>query len=515
MKRLKVAAAVATAFALTFAASAQGEAPTTSTVDLQALMDRMNKLEAANQEQAKKIQQLEAQLAKPVNEPIILAANEKVDEKARPVEEGTKVSESGRLYTAENGKSYYLVDRMAGIFEPLSESGLSITPYGYLVLETTHNTHGSEIDVYSDFVRPKGVRGGGSTTTLSVQDSILGIRMETPEDYKGWKFAGKAEFDLAGAHSNDYAFHWRHLYMEATHEESGWSILGGQTWHLWKMVAPNSIDGAWLEYTGYPYRRSPQFRVTKKFAWEKSGLELRAGIVKGGPGMGGDRDGDGNQDNAASSWALFEGAALFTHEAAWQAEDANSREWMIGVGAMYGRDKSHDASAWDAAGNPTDFGGKNSEYDSKMIMLAGSVPFSIPKIGEFSLCGQVFAGDNLGGIQGGVGQRVGFMPYSQRGREVSTVGGFGDLRYYLNDKWSFALGYGFDDPTDSEAKYADGIGYNDRMYMDVFYTINANLSLGFEYGHLRTRYVSDAMYEGCKLGTSSDDRFQFTVFYNF
>ena len=105
MKRLKVAAALTVAIAMTFAASAQGEAPAASTVDLQALMDRMNKLEAANQEQAKKIQQLESQLAKPVNEPVILAANEKADEKDRPVEEGTKVSESGRVYTAENGKS--------------------------------------------------------------------------------------------------------------------------------------------------------------------------------------------------------------------------------------------------------------------------------------------------------------------------------------------------------------------------------------------------------------------------
>ena len=170
-----------------------------------------------------------------------------------------------------------------------------------------------------------------------MQDSILGVKFNTPEASHGWKFFGKAEFDLAGGSQNDYVFHWRHLYVDAQHD-SGWSVLFGQTWHLWKMVTPSEIDGAWMENTGHPYRRSPQLRVTKKWDWEESSLEARVGVVKGGPGMGGDRDEDLIQDNSASDWALVQGALVYDRVAPW--EDAK-RRWLFGVGGMYGRDRSH------------------------------------------------------------------------------------------------------------------------------------------------------------------------------
>ena len=464
--------------------------PAVTQADLKALMDRISKLEAENKAQAEKIARLEGLAAKSETKP---AAD--VSEK----EDDTKVSDSGRVYTTAQGYKYYLADKFAGIFEPLTASGLKLTPYGWLVMEATHNTRSTDVDAYTDWVRPKHASRRGHTTTFSVQDSILGFSVETPEASGGWTFKGKGEFDFTGGHANDYAFHWRHLYMEGMHVESGWSILAGQTWHLWKMIAPSSIDGAWMEQTGYPYRRSPQFRATRTFTFDDdSSLELRAGLVKNGSGMGHDRDRDGNQDNSASGWALVEGAALYSRKASW-TEDGS---WMVGVGGMYGRDKSH------RVGEDGEFG-KADEYDSKMVMVAGSVPLETA-VGSLTLCGQLFAGDNLADVQGGAGQGVAFKSADSRGREVSTVGGLVDLGYKVNDDWSFALGYGFDDPTDSEARYAEGRCYNDRVYIDAFYRVTANCRLGFEYAHLRTRYNQKD-----DPGTASDDRFQFTAFYDF
>lgn len=479
--------------------------------DLKALIQRINNLEAENKAQAKRIAELEGRAAvvAVAAQPAVAGSTNApaLSVQARAKEEGTEVSESGRIYTTANGHQYYLADKMAGIFEPLSESGLKITPYGHIALEAVHNTRSTEVDVYTDYVRPKHDSRRGHTSTLSVQDSILGIMMEAPELYNGWKFRGKAEFDLAGGHANDYAFHWRHLYVEAEHEASGWTFLGGQTWHVWKMIAPSEIDGAWLENTGYPYRRSPQFRATKVFDFDDdNSLELRAGIVKNGPGMGHDRDGDGNQDNSASGWALLEGAALFQRTAFWEDPDAANNRWMIGLAGMYGRDKSH--RYWDDEDGSRHFG-KSDEYESKMVMMAGSLPLTTA-IGKFTLCGQIFAGDNLGDIQAGVGQRVAFKDPMRKGREVGTIGGLVDLNYQVNETWSFAAGYGVDDPTDSEAEHANGICNNDRLYADVFYRVNRNLHFGFEYAHLRTKYnlVDDP-------GTANDDRFQFTMYYDF
>ena len=473
------------------------EAAPTDTVtqaDLQALIERITKLEAENQAQAKRIAELEGKAT------VVPAKSGEADAMV-VTEEGTTVSESGRVFKTAQGFQYYLADKFAGIFEPLSDNGLKITPYGWLAAEAVYNTHSTEVDVYSDYVRPKSARSyKNNTAVLSMQDSILGIRFETPEADHGWTFAGKAEFDFAGDHANDYAFHWRHLYTEASHD-SGWSILFGQTWHLWKMVTPSEIDGAWMENTGHPYRRSPQLRVTKKWKFDdESSLEARIGIVKNGPGMGGDRDGDGNQDNSASAWGLVEGALLYDRKASWEEGD---RRWLVGIAGMYGRDRSHGASAWDADGMPTAFDGSTDEYDSQMLMIAAKIPF----LDKFMLTGQFFAGENLGGVQAGVGQRVAFRPDHKRGTCVQTMGGFVDLGYELDAKWSFAIGYGFDDPNDSDAHYASGICYNDRAYIDAFYRVNANLHFCLEYGYLTTKYYDE--------GRSNDNRIQFTALYDF
>ena len=489
------------------------EAAPTDTVtqaDLQALIERITKLEAENKAQAKRIAELEAS-GKQVTEKVAAAEiklteqNKKFELQTNKLsqmaqanfatEEGTTTNESGRIFTTSQGFKYYLADASARIFEPLSESGLKITPYGYLVFEAVHNTQGTEVDIYSDWVKSPSDPGyNNHTTVFSMQDSILGLQFETPEAYKGWKFIGRAEFDLAGDHSNDYAFHWRHLYFDAQHE-SGWSFLFGQTWHLWKMVTPSEIDGAWMENTGHPYRRSPQFRVTKKWAWDDSSLEVRAGVVKNGPGMGGDRDGEGTQDNAASALPLFEVAALYDHDTGWQDDDDRAgKRWLVGVGGMYGQDRSRRILAngdW----------GENEDFDSSMGMLALKVPFW-----DFTLTGQIFGGQNLGGVQAGIGQRVGYDEYGY-GRAVRTIGGFIDLGYQLNDDWSFAIGYGFDDPNDDDAKYAEGRLYNDRAYIDAFYQVTENFKLGLEYGRLSTKWHDD--------GTGYSDRIQFSAFYDF
>ena len=334
--------------------------------DLQALRALIEQQNAKIEAQAKRIAELEGRqaAAKP--------AAEAEAPKIAPSED-TTTNETGRIWTLGDGSKFYLADATSGIFQPLSESGLRITPYGYLTFEAVHNTHKTETDIYTDWVLPRrnGRKNGDHQTVFSMNDSIIGFNFDTPETYQGWKFNGKFEFDLAGSHANDPDFHFRHLYFAMDNEESGWNILFGQTWHLWKMVTPQEIDGAWMENTGYPYRRSPQIRVTKRFAWEDSSLEFRAGLVKNGNGMGGDRDDDYNQDNTASAWGLVEGAIVYDHKALWEDSD---RRWLVGLGGMYGRDKSH-RFWYDAEEDEFTGYGKSDEYDTDLIMVAGSLPF--------------------------------------------------------------------------------------------------------------------------------------------
>ncbi len=503
MKKVLIALVAATSFA---AAIEAAPTDTVTQADLQAILKRISQLEAENKAQAARIAELEdRQVVVTATAPEIRP----VGFAARGMDEGTTTNGTGRIWETANGQKFYLADKAAGIFQPLTESGLTFQPYGYLVLEGVYNSEYTASPMYTDWVSKKRPNHSGETSTLSVNDSILGFNFGTPELYNGWKFTGKFEFDLAGDDANHTDFHVRHLWWAMDHEETGWQILFGQTWHLWKMVTPNEIDGAWMENTGHPYRRSPQIRVTKKWNWDDSSLEARVGIVKNGPGMGGDRDDDGVQNNEQSSWCLFEGALVYDHKAFWEEED---RRWLVGIGGMYGRDKSRRPTA------RGEFNGPEDEYDSDLVMIAAAIPF----LEKFTLTGQVFAGENLGGVQAGIGQTVGFDRYGEKGREVSTVGGFVDLRYDLNETWAFAVGYGFDDPTDSDVnryEYAgdgewDHLGrtFNSRTYVDAFYQFNANLHFGLEYAYLTTDYVNEG---GSGDNSADDHRFQFTVYYDF
>jgi len=518
MKKLIVAAV----FAAGLVAGVEA-APTDAVTkaDLQALIQRITQLEAQNKAQAERIAQLESKSAKPV------AA---APAKAIVYDEGTTTNETGRIVTTEQGFKYYLADKAAGIFDPLSESGLRITPYGYLVLEGVYADRDLDGDYTTDFVNRNAQKR--NQTTLSVQDSILGLQFETPEAQYGWKFTGRAEIDLVdvntpgGFHENGYGVHWRHLYVNAEHE-SGWSILAGQTWHLWKIVTPSEIDGAWMENAGHPYRRSPQIRVTKKWDFEDSSFEARVGVLKGGPSMGEDRDNDSIQDNTASPWMLFEGALVYDHDADWQDD---GRRWLVGIGGMYGCNRSHRPSGrdrvWSETGGGTwvddsvVFGGDEDDYDSMMGLVALSLPVS-----QFTLTGQFYGGENLGRIQAGCAQGVAYHTFNSRGNEVRAIGGFVDLGYKLNDDWSFAIGWGADNPINSDvegslksnASYHDII-YNDRAYICAFYQVLDNLKLGLEYARLLTSYADRAAAAGGDPAAGGDfdaNRVQFSAFYDF
>lgn len=155
-----------------------------------------------------------------------------------------------------------------------------------------------------------------------------------------------------------------------------------------------------------------------------------------------------------------------------------------------------------------------------MGMIAASVPF-----GPFTLTGQFFAGQNLGGIQACCGQTVYYHNFengSVKGNAVRTIGGFVDLAYRLNDTWSFAVGYGCDDPVDSDVEGGynlsswpvPGVLYNDRVYINAFYQITANFKLGLEYARLMTSYADD-LAPAVTGGDYDANRVQFTAFYNF
>ena len=168
--------------------------------------------------------------------------------------------------------------------------------------------------------------------------------------------------------------------------------------------------------------------------------------------------------------------------------------------------------------NGTDYYGDPDDYNSMMGLFALKIP-----MWRFTLQGQIFAGENLGGIQAGCAQTVLYHNWENgyvRGNGVRTVGGFIDLGYQMTEKWAFAIGWGCDNPVDSDVKGGEtsdgyyGILYNDRVYVDAFYQVMANFKIGVEYARLLTSY-SDANHWGYGEGDYAANRIQFSAFFDF
>lgn len=86
---------------------------------VKALIERVGRLEAENKAQARRIAELESRVAGST----VTAASATVG-----IDPGTSTNDSGRVFTSDKGFKYYLADKTAGIFEPLTESGLRLTP---------------------------------------------------------------------------------------------------------------------------------------------------------------------------------------------------------------------------------------------------------------------------------------------------------------------------------------------------------------------------------------------------
>ena len=99
--------------------------------DLQALKALIQQQNAKIEAQAKRIAELEGK------QTATAAKVEQVATAPRTIVpgEGTETNETGRIWTMADGRKFYLADATAGIFSPLTESGLQFEPYGYLVLE--------------------------------------------------------------------------------------------------------------------------------------------------------------------------------------------------------------------------------------------------------------------------------------------------------------------------------------------------------------------------------------------
>ena len=124
-------------------------------------------------------------------------------------------------------------------------------------------------------------------------------------------------------------------------------------------------------------------------------------------------------------------------------------------------------------------------------------PTAARSVVPLTLQGTPWAGQNLDAWYGGFCCGINLA----EGRAVSGSAA-GSSVYDLTDRWSLALGYGMDNPSDGDLSLAASRTLNERYFASLFYLVTANLMLGGEYALLRTEFKEEERV--------TDNRIQFS-----
>ncbi len=353
-------------------------------------------------------------------------------------------------------------------------NGFEVVPYGYFKFDAIYDSARTAYGDAAVYAVPKSLSGGGEEDVIfSARETRLGFNVKAPEA-PNVKVTGRLEADFYGdlANQDSYQFRLRLAYIDAAWGD-GWSVRLGQDWDAYTSFHPKMLDAGILAGTGHLYGRRPQARLTKVTALsDATRLTFKTAVENG---YKNDVDSDGQQDSNAS------GMPQLVAQAALETRLLSKHDSVFSVSGLYGEEKTRKAP------NPDD-------YSVEMILLAAQLPLVDP----FTLQGTLWSGKNLDAYYAGVLQGVN-LP---QGNEVSATGGWVEGVYDLNQKLSFGLGYGIDNPDDGDLSLATARTLNQRYFASVFYKLTSSFMIGGEYSVIKTDFRDE--------GAVTDNRLQFS-----
>ncbi len=296
--------------------------------------------------------------------------------------------------------------------------------------------------------------------------SRIGIQVER-DSIPRWpsaKISGTLEFDFQnGGSESREAVRMRHAYLRVR-DASGFGFLAGQTWDLIAPLLP-SVNGDSLGWNvGNLGDRRPQLLVdylapafdeTKAYA---AVAALRTGAINNR-----DLDGDGTADGIDSGKPMLQA--------------------RLGLHSFLGRIDVHvwGLYAWDEVDTPV---GGEDEFVARCV----GADLTVRLAEGVAIAGEVWKGENLDDVRGGVGQGVNAVT----GEEIDARGGWGELRFRLTEGYTPSVGISYDDPDRDDLNPAALGGPRDlnrTAYLSNHFDLGGGLQIGLEYIYWKTNYV--------------------------
>ncbi len=283
------------------------------------------------------------------------------------------------------------------------------------------------------------------------------------------KISAKIEIDFHGGGSQSRATpRMTHAYGQV--QLGDFTILGGQTWDLYAPLIAGGMEQSIFWYGGNLGDRRPQLRVTYAPKFGPATLVVAAAAAQSGAVDMEDLDADTVMDGNA--WARPAGQGLV--ELKLDVDALGEKPIRIGGSGHYG-------------GKTLSVGGEDEDF--RVFAVVGHLEFPIRFV---TLRGEVWTGENLNDLRGGIGQGLALTDEDgdglfETGKEIAARGGWLQLSAAPVDWYSVAVGVSRDklcDPAPGQR------AKNDTLDLTNVFSPWKPVKIGLVYTHYWTEYVT-------------------------
>ena len=380
--------------------------------------------------------------------------------------------------------------------EPISvttKSGVTATLYGFASLNAAYEDSKSNNGNFANFVAQSDLTNkndGGWYFTPNL--TRIGLNLSSGSDTSFFKVNGKVEVDFYGGGSgNAPTPRLRHGYGEISFGNSGFSILGGQTWDLISPLVTPTLNAGVLNNSGDPGLRRAQLRLSEKVPVGDGSLDFAVALVRtigenqpytttSASETGVDSDVPTIQGRVGVAIPLW----------------VKDKKFGLGVSGHYGQEEID----LDDTGRTKD-----------IPTWSFNVDLNLPITSSIAFLGEYFIGANLDTYAAGIGR--GFVADKENPKSVHSIGAYGGwvaLQAKFIQKLAFNVGAGLDKLDEDDIKKVGGREQNISIFANTTYNLTSAFSLGFEYLHIQTDYRINNKIKEAYL-----NRYQLSATYGF
>lgn len=382
--------------------------------------------------------------------------------------------------------------------EPISvttKSGVTTTLYGFASLNAAYEDSKSNNGNFANFVAASDITNendGGWHLTPNL--TRIGVNLSSGSDTAYIRANGKVEVDFYGGGSaNNPNPRLRHGYGEISFGKTGFSILGGQTWDVISPLVTPTLNAGVLNNSGDAGLRRAQLRLTEKFPVAGGSLDIAAAVVR--------TIGENQPYNTTSASETGTDADIPTFQGRigiavplW----VKDKKFGLGVSGHYGKEEIDLDDTGDTKDIPT---------------WSANVDLNLPITGTVAVLGEGFIGENLDTYAAGIGR--GFVANANDPESVKSIkayGGWFALQAKLIQKLAVNAGAGLDKLDRDDIETVGGREQNISVFANATYNLTDAFSLGFEYLHIQTDYLTAGTQ---KVKEADLNRYQLSATYGF